>query len=177
MQSTILLLQQELKTTKERIEHLETEVKSLRDDSKKPLNGIVPCVTSPKQELQPIKQETDVEADPLNLNVNGTSLENGAVTTNTSTNLKAPRQRKRNYDSDASESGDIPTEMATTKRVKRKTRRSSILDSVDAEASADYPEQKTLIDTISEAPAAPTEGTKKILTRRKSSRNLVNGSV
>lgn len=168
MQSTILLLQQELKTTKDRIEHLENENKNLKDDSKRPLNGIVPCATSPKPELQPIKEE---ECD--NDKINGTiteNLENGS----SGNNGKLQRQRKRNYDSDASDigGGDTTTEVVTTKRVKRKTRRSSILDSVDEtiKPDAEIPTEQ------SDAPAT-TEGSKKILTRRKSSRNLLNGTV
>lgn len=166
MQSTILLLQQELKTTKDRIEYLENENKNLKDDSKRPLNGIVPCATSPKPELHPIKEE---ECD--NEKVNGTVLEN---LENGSGGNNGKRPRKRNYDSDASDNGgDTTTEVITTKRAKRKTRRSSILDTVvddtlkiDAETPTDQPD----------APAT-TEGSKKILTRRKSSRNLLNGNV
>lgn len=169
MQSTILLLQQELKTTKDRIEYLENENKNLKDDSKRPLNGIVPCATSPKPELHQIKEE---ECD--NEKINGTvseSLENGSV--GGGNNGKVQRPRKRNYDSDASENaGDTTTEVITTKRAKRKTRRSSILDTVDETI-------KTDAETPTDQPDAPatTEGSKKILTRRKSSRNLLNGNV
>lgn len=165
MQSTILLLQQELKTTKDRIEHLENENKSLKDDNKKPLNGIVPCPVSPKLELiHPIKEE---ECD--NDKINGTiteALENGG-------SGKLQRQRKRNYDSDASDiAGDATSEVITTKRVKRKTRRSSILDNVDETIKNDA---ETPTEQSDATPT--TEGSKKILTRRKSSRNLLNGNV
>ncbi|KAL5287675.1 WTAP family protein [Megaselia abdita] len=171
MQSTILLLQQELKTTKERIEHLENENKNLKDDNKKPLNGIVPCATStsPKPEpLHTIKEEV-CDNDKI---INGTvteALENGS----SGNNGKLQRQRKRNYDSDASDiAGDAATEVVTTKRAKRKTRRSSILDSVDETMKTDVELPTEQSDT-----PAPTEGSKKILTRRKSSRNLLNGNV
>lgn len=185
MQSTILLLQQELKTTKERIEHLENENKNLKDDNKKPLNGIVPCATSPKLELHAIKEE---ECD--NEKINGTiitttttittpptteNLENGT----SGNNGKLQRQRKRNYDSDASDLGDTAAiEVTTTKRVKRKTRRSSILDTVDETTIINNDAEPTTEQFDAPAtPAVTTVISKKILTRRKSSRNLLNGNV